>query len=251
MRAPEGVSKMQQLVETARRTLDVQQKAADAGVHDNPKTTTNALDAKEAEVGGHFVGLARQRKESCEVALGRLQHDRRATAGRIDIEQTKDAFARLLSAIEPSLEKLRSDHAARLTQAKENETRALKHLRWFQGKHGLGYRAAAYPESQIYHFAIVAALALVEWGSLSTFYAEGSDFGLRGGVLIAMTLPLVNLSLAILSGTLLRYVNHRSARRKLLALGAVAFLTVCFLLVTLGAAHYRVATNDIAQSQPA
>jgi hypothetical protein len=250
MRAPEGVSKMQQLVETARRALDVQQKAADAGVHDNPKTTSNSLDANEAEVCAYFVGLARQRKESCEVALGRLQHDRRATAARIDIEQTKDSFARLLSAIEPNLEKLRSDHATRLTQAKENETRALKHLRWFQQRNGLQHRAAAYPESQLYHFAIVAALALVEWVSLSTFYAEGSDFGLLGGVLIAMTLSLVNLSLAILSGNLLRYVNHRSVRRKMLALGAVAFLTVCFLLVTLGAAHYRVATNDIAQAQP-
>jgi hypothetical protein len=251
MRAPENLSTMQQLVESARRTLGVHQKAADAGVHDNPKTTSTSLDANEAEVCAHFVGLARQRKEACEVTLGRLQHDRRATAARIDIEQTKDSFARLLSAIEPGLEKLRSDHATGLTQAKENETRALKHLRWFQGRHGLQHRVAAYPESQLYHFAIVAALALVEWVSLSTFYAEGSDFGLLGGVLIAMTLSLVNLSLAILSGSLLRYVNHRSARRKWLALGAVTFLTACFLLVTLGAAHYRVATNDIAQAQPA
>lgn len=242
---------MQQLVETARRTLDVHQKAADAGIHDNPKSASTSLDANEAEVCAYFVGLARQRKESCEVNLGRLQHDRRATAARIDIEQTKDSFARLLSAIEPGLEKLRSDHSTGLAQAKENETRALKHLRWFQGTHRLQHRQASYPESQLYHFAIVAALALVEWVSLSTFYAEGSDFGLLGGVLIAMTLSLVNLSLAILSGNLLRYVNHRSARRKWLALGAVVFLTACFLLVTLGAAHYRVATNDIAQAQPA
>src|SRR4029077_3048140 len=124
-------------VESARRTLDVHQKTADAGVHDNPKTASTSLDANEAEVCAHFVGLARQRKDACEVTLGRLQHDRRATAARIDIEQTKDSFARLLSAIEPGLEKLRSDHSTGLTQAKENETRALKHLRWFQQKHGL------------------------------------------------------------------------------------------------------------------
>jgi uncharacterized membrane protein YedE/YeeE len=241
---------MQQLVDAARRTLDVHRKAADAGSHDNPKTASTSLDANESEVCAHFIGLARQQRERCEVSLGRLQLDRRATAARIDIEQTRDSFARLLTAIEPGLEKLRSDHTTGLTQAKENEARALKHLRWFQHKHGLHHRAAAYPESQLYHFAIVAALALVEWVSLSTFYAEGSDFGLLGGVLIAMTLSIVNLSLAILSGSLLRYVNHQSARRRWLALGAVAFLTACFLLVTLGAAHYRVATNDIAQSQP-
>src|SRR5262249_5930430 len=250
MRAPEGLSRMQQLVDAARRDLDVQRKAADAGSHDNPKTASTSLDANESEVCTYFIGLARQRRESCEVSLGRLQLDRRATAARIDIEQTRDSFARLLTAIEPGLEKLKSDHAAGLAQAKENEARALKHLRWFQHKHALHHRAAAYPESQLYHCAIVAALALVEWVSLSTFYAEGSDFGLLGGVMIAMTLSIVNLSLAILSGSLLRYVNHRSVQRRWLALGAVTFLTACFLLVTLGAAHYRVATNDIAQSQP-
>lgn len=250
LRAAEAVPKMQQLVETARRRLRVDQRAADAGLHDNPKTASTSLDANESEICAYFTGLARQRKESCEVSLARLQLDRKATAAKIDIQQTKDSFARLLTAIEPSLEKLKSDHSTVLYQAKENEARALKHLRWFQQKHGLHYRAAAYPESQFYHFAVVAALALVEWVSLSTFYAEGSDFGLLGGVLIAMALSVVNISLAILSGSLLRYVNHRSPRRKWLALSAAAFLYACFALVTLAAAHYRVATNDIAQSQP-
>ena len=240
---------MQKLVEMARRTLDVDQKATDAARHDNPKTLSASLDVTESEICTHFVGLARARRESCEVSLNKLQLDRKATSAKINVEQTRDAFARLLTAVEPSLEKLKSDHAASLYQAKENEARALKHLRWFQQKHGLHYRAASYPQSPLYHFAIVAALALVEWVSLAAFYAEGSDFGLVGGVLIAMTLSIVNISLAILSGCLLRYVNHRSTRRKALALTGVAFLYACFLLVTLAAAHYRVATNDIAQAQ--
>ena len=242
---------MQQLIDRARRTLDVDHKAAEAARRDDPKTISTSLDANESEIRAHFVGLARQRRDACEVSLSRLQLDRRATAAKIDIEQSKDSFARLLAAIEPVLEKLRSDHAAVLYQTKENEARAAKHLRWFQQKHALHYRAASYPESQVYHFAIVAALALVEWVSLSTFYAEGSDFGLLGGVLIAMGLSVVNISVAILSGCLLRYVNHRSPRPRMLALGAATLLYSCFLLVTLAAAHYRVATNDIAQSQPA
>jgi len=241
---------MQKLVDMARRTLEIDQKAADAARHDNPKTLSASLDVTESEVCAHFIALARQRRESCEESLARLQLDRQATAAKIDVEQTRDSFARLLSPVEPSLETLKSDRSTALYQAKENEARALKHLRWFQQKHGLHYRAASYPQSQFYHFAIVAALALVEWVALAAFYAEGSDFGLLGGVLIAMTLSIVNISLAILSGSLLRYVNHRSPRRKGLALTGVAFLYTCFLLVTLAAAHYRVATNDVAQTQP-
>jgi len=123
---------MQQLIDRARRTLDVDHKAAEAARRDNPKTLSTSLDANESEIRAHFVGLARQRRDTCEVSLARLQLDRRATAAKIDIEQTKDSFARLLAAIEPALEKLRSDHAAVLTQTKENEARAAKHLRWFQ-----------------------------------------------------------------------------------------------------------------------
>jgi hypothetical protein len=241
---------MHQLVETARRKLRVDRKAADAGRKDNPKTASTSLDANESEICAYFSGLARQRREACEVTLGRLQLDRKATSGRIDLQQTKNAFARLLTAIEPTLEKLRSDYSTALAQAKENEGRAVKHLRWFQQTHGLHYRAATYPESQVYHFAIVAALALVEWVALASFYAEGSDFGLLGGVLIAMALSVVNISLAIVSGNLLRYVNHRSTGRRLLALTGAAVLYAAFALVTLGAAHYRVATNDVAHTQP-
>ncbi len=242
---------MHQLVETARRKLRVDRKAADAGRKDNPQTASTSLDANESEICAYFSGLARQRREGCETTLGRLQLDRKATSTRIDLQQTKNAFARLLTAIEPTLEKLRSDYSTALAQAKESEGRAVKHLRWFQQTHGLHYRAATYPESQVYHFAIVAALALVEWVALASFYAEGSDFGLLGGVLIAMALSVVNISLAIVSGNLLRYVNHRSAGRRLLALTGAAVLYAAFALVTLGAAHYRVATNDIAHAQPA
>ena len=241
---------MHQLVETARRKLRVDRKAADAGRKDNPQTASTSLDANESEICAYFSGLARQRREGCETTLGRLQLDRKATSTRIDLQQTKNAFARLLTAIEPTLEKLRSDYSTALAQAKESEGRAVKHLRWFQQTHGLHYRAATYPESQVYHFAIVAALALVEWVALASFYAEGSDFGLLGGVLIAMALSVVNISLAIVSGNLLRYVNHRSTGRRLLALTGAAVLYAAFALVTLGAAHYRVATNDIAHAQP-
>src|SRR5437899_12741416 len=130
---------MQKLVEMARRTLDIDQKAADAARHDNPKTLSASLDVTESEICAHFVALARQRRESCEERLARLQLDRKATAAKIDVEQTRDSFARLLTPVEPSLEKLRSDHTTALYQVKENEARAVKPLRWFQQKHGLHY----------------------------------------------------------------------------------------------------------------
>ena len=116
---------MQKLVEMARRTLDIDQKAADAARHDNPKTLSSSFDVTESEICAHFVALARQRRQSCEESLARLQLDRKETAAKIDVEQIRDSFARLLTGVEPSLETLRSDHSTALYQAKENEARAL------------------------------------------------------------------------------------------------------------------------------
>lgn len=242
---------MQQLVTNALRELDVARKAGMEGVQNKPRTSSTVPDANEQEIVGDFTGKLRQRKSDCEAKLQRFAHDRVATASKIDIEQTKDSFARILNAVEPGLEKLRQEHANVLHQAKVNEGRALRYLRLFQQQHGLYNRDATYPDSLIKHFAIVAAIAVIEWISLSSFYAEGSDFGLVGGVLIAMALSIANVSLAILAGDVLRYLNHKSLTRKRLALAAVGFLTVCFFIITLGAAHYRTATNEIAQIQQA
>ena len=123
---------MQKLVDMAQRALEVDQKAADAARHDNPKTLSASLDVTESEICAHFIALARERRESCAARLARLQFDRKATAARIDVQQTRDAFARLLTPVDPSLEKLRSEHTTALSQAKESEARAVKHLRWFQ-----------------------------------------------------------------------------------------------------------------------
>jgi hypothetical protein len=136
-----GAPQMQKFVDLARRTLEVDRKAADAARRDSPKTTNASPDATESEICAHFIALARERREGCEGRLARLELDRKATAAKIDVKQTRDAFARLLTPVEPGLEKLRSDHTTVLYQAKENEARAVKHLRWFQQKHGLHYRA--------------------------------------------------------------------------------------------------------------
>src|SRR5215470_19755896 len=92
-----GAPQMQKLVDIARRTLAVDQKAADAARHDNPKTLSASLDVTESEICAHFIALARERREACEVSLARLQLDRKATAAKIDVKQTRDSFARLLT----------------------------------------------------------------------------------------------------------------------------------------------------------
>ena len=56
-----GAPVMQKLVEMARRSLDIDQKATDAARHDNPKTLSASLDVTESEICAHFIALARER----------------------------------------------------------------------------------------------------------------------------------------------------------------------------------------------
>lgn len=247
--SPGETSTMQRRVDTALDELKVDRIARDAGVRNNPPTNSTTPDANEQGIIVSFTTQLRQRKSDCESRLEQFTLDRRETATKIDIEQTKHSFARLLNAVKPELEKLRQDHSSVLHKAKESEERALRYLRHFQHEHGLYNRGATYPDSLIRHFAIIAAIGVLEWISLSSFYAEGSDFGLLGGILIAMVLSITNVGLLIIAGSLLRYLNHKNLVRKLLAIGGSTFLVGCFILVTLGAAHYRVAANEISQSQ--
>lgn len=241
----------QRRIEAAIDELKVDRKARDAGLTNKPEANSTVLDANQQEIVGHFTTQLRQAKSDCESRLRKLELDRSATARKIDIEQTKHSFARILNAVEPGLERLKQEYRHGLQQAKENEERALRYLRWFQQEHGLYQRAATYPPSYVSHFAIVAVIAVIEWISLANFYAEGSDFGLLGGIVIAMVLSAANISLAIFIGIWLRYLNHKNLVRKRLALVGIVFLASCLVLVTLGAAHYRIATNEIAQSQVA
>lgn len=236
------------LVQTALRDLDVERKARDAGFRKDPPVDSTTLDATHQEILAYFSNKLRDRRSHCENELNALKVDRQTTSAKINVEQTKYAFSNLANSINPEVQSLQQKNRADVLQANDEVDAALTYLRGFQQEHRLFNKPAFYPDSRINHFAVVALIAVLEWVALAAFYAEGSDFGLIGGVLIAMALSVANISLAILTGSLLRYLNHKSIVRKFLAVIGVLVMVVLFAVVTLGAAHYRVATNEIAAS---
>ena len=244
-----AASAFNHLYQDALDKLDVDRRARDAGVINQPPTNSTTLDANEREFVAHFSNQLRVRKTQSEEKLSKYALDRTATSARIDIDETRASLARLFNAIEPDLARLRQDHQQDLERAKDDEARALRQLRYFQVENKLHTREAVVAPPLVWHFAIVAAFAVLEWVSLSIFYAEGSDFGLLGGVLMAMALSMINIVLAVFIGAILRYLNHRSLGRKLLAVLGTAILISLFLFATGFAAHYRNAAREIASSQ--
>ncbi|WP_339740540.1 hypothetical protein [uncultured Maricaulis sp.] len=103
-------------------------------------------------------------------------------------------------------------------------------------------RAAIYPKSHILHFSVLASLVLFEGLANAYFFSTGSDLGLLGGWLQAITVSFTNVIAAFfLVGFLgLRHMSnpHKRVHAGLAAIG-VGIGAITLLALNLSAAHFR------------
>tara|TARA_R110002096_G_scaffold131326_1_gene281107 strand:+ start:6983 stop:7897 length:915 start_codon:yes stop_codon:yes gene_type:complete len=103
-------------------------------------------------------------------------------------------------------------------------------------------RAAIYPTSHILHFSVLAALVLFEGLANAYFFSTGSDLGLLGGWLQAITVSFTNVIAAFfLIGFLgLRHMSnpHKPVTAGLAAAGALVGV-LALTVLNLSAAHFR------------
>lgn len=115
----------------------------------------------------------------------------------------------------------------------------LRDLNFFQLENRL-HREAHYPESEIFHWAIVAALIVTESLANSYFFAKVSDLGLLGGAFQALLISVVNIGAALLAGVyLMRNLHHISQLRVILAGAGLACYLGFMGFFNLATAHYR------------
>ncbi|WP_292927691.1 hypothetical protein [Novosphingobium sp. PASSN1] len=92
-------------------------------------------------------------------------------------------------------------------------------LRAFQAENGIR-DPAHYPESLIWHWAIILALALAETIANAFFYQN--DNGLVGGLMVALFVAAVNMGTATGLGNLFRYKNRSATSLKVLGWASLA-----------------------------
>lgn len=103
-------------------------------------------------------------------------------------------------------------------------------------------RAAIYPDSHLLHFSVLAGLVLVEGLANAYFFSTGSDLGLLGGWLQAITVSFTNVLAAFfLVGFLcLRHLmNPRKIWFFIPALIGLPIAIGFIIVLNLAAAHYR------------
>lgn len=99
------------------------------------------------------------------------------------------------------------DSHSRLVSDVENRLRKEADYNYFRQVNGI-VDEPRYPESLVWHMALIALLALIETG-MNAFFFENAQ-GLLGGFVVALGVSIVNIGLALLLGVLFRYKNLKS-----------------------------------------
>jgi len=125
---------------------------------------------------------------------------------------------------------------ARLRQEQSLRHRDLRH---FMRERGLS-REAHYPASRVLHLAFVAVLVVAESIGNSGFFALGSDLGLLGGFVLAVSVSLINVVTGCLAGFFcFRWRNSQNRRLRNVATAGVVAYVVFALLFNLAVARFR------------
>jgi hypothetical protein len=126
----------------------------------------------------------------------------------------------------------------------ESRMRAQVEWRYFRAHNGI-VDQAVYPESHIWHFAIVGLLALIET-AINAFFYENAQ-GLLGGFTVALGVAAINMGGALGLGAGFRFKNLSAIDKRVLGwLSLVAFILLsiyCNAVFAAFRAEYQVLTD--------
>ena len=219
-------------------SLQVEEKAtAAAHDEDRPKTESTEADDNERYIVGHFrtqLGKLKDWARSCYKSQNSARED-------IDLQQELRALKRLKDTMIAEINGVLSAYYQKLKTQRLKERKQLKSLNGFRLLNKLS-REPRYPESKLYHYAIVILIGAIEAVLNSVIFAKGSDFGLLGGFWEALLVATVNVGIAYLAGRFaLTHTHHIKPFKQTVAWFGLAIYGSATSLFNLMAAHYRVA----------
>jgi hypothetical protein len=215
----------------------------EAAAH-RPPTDANHLDQHESTLQAEASKwLAVEQKAFNAVltdasrALVELRQKTIELQGRVSQLLLDDS---LRAAVEADM----SEERSRLVSAIEARMRAEVDWRHLRARHKISLQAA-YPDSMLWHMALIAALALVET-CINAFFFENAH-GLLGGFSVALGVALVNMVGAMLLGFGYRYKNLLSIDSRILGWSCLVLFAVlciyCNALFATFRSEYQVLTD--------
>ena len=223
-------------------TLDMLKKATqprENGQNDGSRNYPPAGSHQLAETEKLIVHEAEEYLKSVDDFANKEFADIARQAMPLSLAEVEDDFSDLKMRAKKECGRFVLQARPKLEQLRVDERRELRNLKLFKEQNGL-IRLANYPESRIFHLAIILVCLAGEAGANTYFFAAGTDLGYLGGFMSALVVSLANLLFSFATGALaLRYMHH-----------VVRFKAViggCFLALWMGSmgvfhllvAHYR------------
>lgn len=215
--------------------LRLQEHAAEQAMSENPKTTDSDLDIYQQNVVDYVeISMDDERQR----ILGQLET---LSENRTRIENDIEGFSlrEIEEAAKHRIVRLKAELYEGLDNAKKEEASALRTKRRFLFDNKLN-REASYPDSLVFHWALVILAVLVESAVNAFFFKNISDMGLLGGLFQALFISFSNIGSALLMGIyVLPYKNHVDPKKQRWAKALITLYVTFIFIFNLMAAHYR------------
>jgi hypothetical protein len=181
-----------------------------------------------------------------------LINNLRAYAQRLIEFSVSTELARLDLIAKNTLTRLRDANnraEAELGPMREHYIACRDELSDFRKRHRLR-RTARHKSGRWTTLGLLAVLIGIESAFNGVFFAKGSDFGLLGGVVVAIAISFINVVIAFFLGLFpMRWINHRNLAVKLCGL----ILSIAGFAVLVGlhgfSAHYRDAMAAVGEDK--
>lgn len=194
------------------------------GAKNRPPQDAAGSDQHELALKAQADGFLNGEQRLFDAAL--TEASREATTARQKVIQHQLAVEQLVSdtgTLEAVEAELASDRM-QLIRATEARLRAEAEIKYFKATNNI-YEEASYPESTIWHFGVIFALAIVEMVA-NAFFFENNQ-GLLGGLFVAAGIAFLNMGSALMLGIGFRFKNLASIDKKVFGWAClVAFVVV-------------------------
>lgn len=222
-------------IKEIKKKLNVEELAINNGGNNLPSQHDEQLDAVQGDITHHFIELLDKAKASALSYLQTIKKNQQKIEEDADASTLENFPADAQQAIDRVLAQSKED----LISKRKKERRMLANRKAFLALNNIN-REPIYPDSKIFHWALVISAIVAESIANSYFFAQAGNFGLIGGALQAFLVSASNIGLSLLVGVIiLPLMNHVKPKMNNIAYATTVGYGCLIIFFNLATAHYR------------
>ncbi|NJM43034.1 MAG: hypothetical protein HC858_01810, partial [Brachymonas sp.] len=229
----------------ARKELDLEARAREDGINRIPKSNSVEWSPTEQAIRTKCQNALTSEIDMLTKEIDHYEREiQKAGGSSLASQKSTDAFfdnniAALQQSVGNALSVAGGSSGSRLLKAYQDRDKLQRELTAFRVEHRRN-EDAKYPANKFWHIMIIVVILLAECIANSTFFGQGNELGLLGGIVEAFMFAAINIALAAAIATSLRYVTYfYTTPRILIGYLLTAALLAVMVFVACVAALYR------------